>query len=101
MIADLRDPSRLKVTSFERKYVGTGVYRCGVVRCHHAGLLPRSNQGRKYTCSAHSCVMRSGDPVDDYVENAVLERLSRPDANLLIAKPGWTWASCRTSAPGG
>jgi DNA invertase Pin-like site-specific DNA recombinase len=87
--AELRDPSRQKVTSFERKYVGSGVYRCGV--CGEGTMrvsFPGRNQGRKYACAAHSCVMRSGDPLDDYVENSVLERLSRKDAKLLVAKPG-------------
>lgn len=87
LLADLRDPSRVKVTSFERKYVGTGVYLCGVCGAVMRVSFP-GKQGRKYACSAHSCVMRSGEPVDDYVENAVLERLSRPDANLLIDGPG-------------
>jgi hypothetical protein len=86
--AELRDPSRQKVTSFERKYVGSGVYVCGRCGATMRVSFPGRNQGRKYTCSAGSCVMRSADPLDDYVENAVLERLSRPNAKLLIAKPG-------------
>jgi site-specific DNA recombinase len=85
--AELRDPARVKVTSFERKYVGSGVFVCGVCGAVMRASFP-TGQGRKYACAAGSCVMRSGQPVDDYVENAVLERLSQPDADLLIAPGG-------------
>lgn len=87
LVSDLRDPARVKVTSFERKYVGSGVYVCGVCGATMRVSFP-GRGGRKYACSAHSCVMRAGDPVDDYVENAMLARLSRKDAKLLIAKRG-------------
>ncbi|SPM43633.1 recombinase [Mycobacterium numidiamassiliense] len=90
VVAELSDPTRLKVTSFEKKHVGSGVYVCGVcgapMQISFPG--PGRSQGRKYVCSAHSCVIRGGDPVDDYVENLVVERLSRPDAGLLIAERG-------------
>ncbi len=103
LVADLTDPARVKVVSFERKYVGTGVYRCGVcgatVRVSFPGKGKRS-YGRKYACSAHSCVMRAGDPVDDYVENLVVERLSRPDAHLLIDGPGCDVAALQDARAG-
>lgn len=83
----LSDPNRIKVASFERKYVGSGIYRCGVCGSGMRVTFPGGDQPRKYTCSGRSCVMRTGDPVDVYVENAVLERLSRPDARLLVAEP--------------
>jgi site-specific DNA recombinase len=88
VVAELKDPARLTVTSFEKKWVGSGVYLCGVCGSTMAVSWPGRNQGRKYACPAHSCVMRAGQPLDDYVENAVLERLSQPDAHLLIAKRG-------------
>jgi len=88
VVAELRDPSRLTVTSFEKKWVGSGVYVCGVCGATMRVSWPGHNQGRKYACSAHSCVMRAGEPLDDYVENAVLHRLSQPDAHLLIAQRG-------------
>jgi DNA invertase Pin-like site-specific DNA recombinase len=90
VVAELRDPSRQKVTCFERKYVGSGVYLCGVCGATLQVSFPGKKRGgrRRYVCSAHICVSRLGEPLDDYVENVVLERLSQPDANLLIAKPG-------------
>jgi DNA invertase Pin-like site-specific DNA recombinase len=88
--AELRDPSRQKVTSFERVHVGSGLYRCGVCGATVRISIPGKGRGRRrYTCSAHSCVMRNAEDLDAYVENTVLERLSQPDADLLIAKePG-------------
>jgi site-specific DNA recombinase len=92
----LSDPSRIKCTSFERKYLGTNLYRCGECGSPVKAAWPggsnkttgrASRQSRAYVCRKGSCVLRSGQPVDDYVTATVLERLSRPDAHLLLDTP--------------
>ncbi|MBF9315843.1 recombinase family protein [Mycobacteroides chelonae] len=83
LVAFLSDPSRIKCTSFERKYIGSGVYRCG--KCE-GGLMkaaqPGGRKNRAYVCRDHAHVLRAGEPVDAYVEALVLEYLARPDAKL-------------------
>lgn len=85
LVAFLSDPSRIKCTSFERKYIGSGVYRCG--KCE-GGLMkaaqPGGRKNRAYVCRDHAHVLRAGEPVDAYVEALVLEYLSRPDAKLVL-----------------
>lgn len=84
LVAYLSDPARIKCTSFERKYVGSGVYRCGKCGGPMKAAQPGGRKSRAYVCAAHSHVLRSGEPLDDYIERVVLARLSRADANLLL-----------------
>lgn len=69
LVAFLSDPSRIKCTSFERKYIGSGVYRCG--KCE-GGLMksaqPGGRKNRAYICRDHAHVLRAGEPVDAYVQ---------------------------------
>lgn len=85
LVAFLSDPSRITCTSFERKYIGSGVYRCG--KCDD-GLMksaqPGGRKNRAYVCRDHAHVLRAGEPVDAYVEALVLAYLSRPDARLVL-----------------
>ena len=84
LVAYLSDPKRITCTSFERKYVGSGVYRCGVCGGLMKAAQPGGRKTRTYVCAAASHVSRSGEPLDDYVERVVLGRLSRDDAQLLL-----------------
>ena len=45
---------------------------------------PGGRKSRAYACAAHSHVLRSGEPLDSYIESIVLARLSRSDAHLLL-----------------
>lgn len=84
LVAFLSDPKRIKCTSFERKYIGSGLYRCGKCGGPMRAAQPGGRKSRAYVCRDHSHVLRSGEPVDEYVEAVVLARLSRSDANLLL-----------------
>ncbi|MEO3757297.1 recombinase family protein [Mycobacterium sp. B14F4] len=86
----LNDDARVTNTSFGRKWLGSGVYRCGVCGSTMRISWPGSRRtatGRRYTCSKGSCVMRAGQVVDDYVVASLLERLSLPDAQVLLDNP--------------
>ncbi len=85
----LRDPARRTQTSTNRRYLLSGLVRCG--RC--GGPMFASPMGPKgaywmvYKCrTAH--LTRRLDLVDEVVEAVVVERLSRPDAAALLASDG-------------
>lgn len=82
LVAYLSDPSRVICTSFEKKYVGSGVYRCGVCGgpLRHAEAGGRNKGQRKYECrESNAHVVISGAPVDELVEAYVLKALTHSD----------------------
>ena len=85
LVALLSDSSRVKCTSFERKYIGSGLYVCGICEGTMKAAWPGGRKTRAYVCRTHAHLLRSGEPLDDYVTATVLERMSRPDANELLA----------------
>ncbi|MEU9557958.1 recombinase family protein [Streptomyces fumanus] len=89
LMSYLSDPARKTTPGNERKHLGTNLYECG--RCFAGVRVVTSNKnGRKYA-TAYSCrneknhVVRKIQPVDQYVQMLVLERLSRPDLGDLLA----------------
>ena len=86
----LRDPSRSTGDSRQRKYIGVGVYVCGIcgarMRTHATG--PSKGSKRGYVCSATSHLHRIGQPLDDYVTAIVLGRLAQPDAAIMLGTAG-------------
>ncbi len=82
----LRDPSRSTGDSRQRKYIGVGIYICGLcgarMRTHANG--PDKGSKRGYVCSSSSHLHRTGQPLDDYVTAIVLGRLGQPDAALVL-----------------
>jgi site-specific DNA recombinase len=85
LVAYLSDPARIKNTSFERKWIGVGVYQCG--RCGgpmKTGQPHKSRKTRYYVCREHMHLVRVAEPVDELVTDLVLRRLSQPDAKLLL-----------------
>lgn len=92
LVALLSDPKRMTCTSFERKYIGSGLYRCGICNdgttmkaAHPGGNRPG---GRRYVCREHAHLVRAGQPLDDYVTGWVLEVMAAPKAHLLLDNSG-------------
>jgi site-specific DNA recombinase len=88
--AILRAPDRTTSNGSERKYQGTGVYRCG--KCSAAMVIgmhnkTRSQWRRTYICSASKHLGRDAEHLDDYVDELVIGRLSRPDAAIVLGEP--------------
>jgi len=86
LVAYLSDPARVKNTSFERKYIGSGVFICG--RCGgpmRAAFPGGKSAARTYECKAHQHVVRRGKPLDEYVETVVLGYLSDPETRQRLA----------------
>ncbi|MET9517055.1 recombinase family protein [Streptomyces sp. NPDC002994] len=92
VVAVLTEPSRRTTPGGGRKHLGSGLYICGV--CGNTVLGATSN-GRNpgsetrywpaYRCSTRKHFSRRRDLVDDAVQLALLDRLSRPDAGDLLA----------------
>jgi site-specific DNA recombinase len=86
----LRGPGRRDGKLHERKYLGVGVYVCGVCGAHmrsHFGAAGK-RQTRGYVCSASPHLHRVGEPLDEYINALVLKRLSQPDAALVLGGGG-------------
>jgi site-specific DNA recombinase len=82
LVAYLSDPSRVRCTKFEKKYMGSGVYFCGVcgATLRHAVAGGRNANQRKYECSENNAhVVISGGPLDEYVDVTTLTLLQSTD----------------------
>jgi site-specific DNA recombinase len=84
VVALVSDPSRIKCTSFERKYIGSGVYECGKCGGKMKAAQPGGRTSRAYVCRDHQHMLRTGQPLDDYVTDVLLWRLGQPDAHLML-----------------
>jgi site-specific DNA recombinase len=87
LTADGRRPPR----SADERWLGSGLFLCGVCADGTTMLSARSrSRGRgatqvpAYRCRGGSHLTRVAAPLDEYVTAVVLERLSRPDARLLL-----------------
>ncbi|MGW2210100.1 recombinase family protein [Streptomyces sp. NPDC001781] len=92
LAALIEDPARRTSPGGERKYLGSGIYECG--KCSAKARVVTSNRAARgvheaaYSCRANkNHFVRKVEPVDQYVQLLVLERLSRPDvADVLAAR---------------
>ncbi|MFJ4917461.1 recombinase family protein [Streptomyces sp. NPDC088726] len=92
--AVLTDSSRRITPGNERKYLGSGLYLCGICADGTSMRAATSNSRNPgsdtrywgaYTCREKKHLSRRRDLVDDAVQLAVLDRLARPDAAELLA----------------
>lgn len=92
MCAVLTDPTRRTTPGNERKWLGSGIYFCGIKGC---GLTVRAStagtaSGRvhlpAYRCRTLRHVTRRCDLLDEYITLLTLARVSRPDAVDLLAQ---------------
>ncbi|MGO9157228.1 recombinase family protein [Mycobacterium sp.] len=86
LVAYLSDPSRRTSNAFERKHMGSGVYRCG--RCGGTLVAAFTHGPDKmlYICRT-THLGRMGKPIDELVETAVLEILGETDIRSRLS-PG-------------
>lgn len=89
LVAFLDDPSRRTTPGNERKYLGSGLYVCGVcsstVRCGTSNRRADKKYFAAYNCRVSKHVVRKAEPLDDYVQLLVLDRVAREDAADLLA----------------
>ena len=85
LVAFLSDPSRRPGAAFERRHMGSGVYRCGICGGPlYAGYPHGPARRMTYLCRPSAHVARIGEKLDEFVSMLVIERLSRPDVTLLF-----------------
>jgi DNA invertase Pin-like site-specific DNA recombinase len=93
LVALLDDPSRRITPGNERKYLGSGLYECGECGDGTTVRAASSNRARgggrqweaAYRCRVSKHVVRKAEPVDDFVQWQLLQRLARPDMADLLA----------------
>ncbi|MFJ3772461.1 recombinase family protein [Streptomyces sp. NPDC090075] len=89
--AVLKDPARRTSPGPARKFLGGGLYLCGIC----TGLVKTAGRGRtrngsSYVCRSGGHVSRNATAVDDFAERVVVARLSKPDARDLFKAPAPT-----------
>lgn len=92
VVAVLSVPRSQGAVSYERRWQGSGVYLCG--KCGSVMVIGR-RPGYKgaaaapvYRCKKQAHLSRNAELLDAVVSKLVVGRLSRPDAQLLLEKPG-------------
>jgi site-specific DNA recombinase len=87
----LADPSRRTTPGPERRWLLSGIARCGVCQDALRGSGSSMGHGRgtypAYRCKTGKHVVISAVTLDQYVTAAVVARLSRPDVADLLAAP--------------
>ncbi len=88
LVALLGDPSRRNSPDVERKYLGSGLYVCGKCGARMFSATQRGGAKAKwrkiYKCSASAHLGRVAEPLDKFVTDLVIGRLSRPDAEIAL-----------------
>jgi site-specific DNA recombinase len=90
--AKLTDPARRNSTSTKLRWLGSGLYLCGVcddgtkmgIGSTHSTRRKESAYKPAYKCRQTPHLTRIAEPVDELVEEVVVARLSRPDAVELM-----------------
>lgn len=86
----LLHPGRRTTPGNARKWLGSGIYQCGVPGC--GGTMRVVGGGRTkdaaYRCRDKGHLQRVAGPLDDFIERLVVARLSRPDAVDLFTPAG-------------
>jgi DNA invertase Pin-like site-specific DNA recombinase len=86
VVAVLMDPSRRTTPGAQPKWLGSLLYLCGRDGCGR-GLTVTQSGGRQYPsykCATGHGGGRRAEIVDQYVEDTIVERLSRDDAHELL-----------------
>jgi site-specific DNA recombinase len=88
----LSDVSRRTTTGNARRWLGGGLYLCGVcgasLRATTAGTGGKGRgHAAAYRCEQGAHVVRRCEPLDDFVQHILIERLSRSDAAHLAGTP--------------
>lgn len=86
----LTNPDRRTTPGPTPKWLGSGLYRCGIEGCtqtvRSAGRATRTGAS-VYVCRTPGHLKRDAQLLDAYVERTAVERLSRPDALHWLLPP--------------
>lgn len=84
IVAFVSDPARVSNIGYERRYQGSGVYRCGECGARVKSYSKAGVKHKAYVCPNGSHVRRQSEALDAYVDAIILGRLSQPDAHQLF-----------------
>lgn len=86
VVAILKDPSRRTTPGSQPRWLGSLIYRCGRPGCTAFAYVTQSGGRRypSYRCQTAHGGGRHAAKLDDYVQDIVIERLSRDDAHDLL-----------------
>lgn len=85
--AVLDDPSRIPTASNVRKYLGSGLYLCGVCGEALTSFSKGAGLPFQYKCRKNNCVVRSLELLDKWVTWSLIRRMEEPDAVEVFARP--------------
>ncbi len=86
VVALCADPSRRKAKSSEARWLGSGLFHCGVCGDGTTVRSAVTSSGKPgYRCKRAAHLTVRAQPIDELVTSLVLQRLSRPDAWRLLA----------------
>jgi DNA invertase Pin-like site-specific DNA recombinase len=85
LVAKLTDPARRTARDGSVKHLLVGIAECGV--CGAPCRRVKNRGTPSYMCGTRFCVTRSQVPLDAFVTEVVITRLSRPDALVLLTGP--------------
>jgi site-specific DNA recombinase len=92
LVAYLSDPARKPGSSFERKYMLSGVAVCGKCGQRMYAMVPHGPERWVYGCRNGHHVARMGQPLDEYTELVLFAYLSDPETrerlSALMAEGG-------------
>ncbi|ORL15389.1 hypothetical protein A6I85_05800 [Prescottella equi] len=86
LVALFANPARRRSVSYERRYPGSGIYRCGVCGAPMESHSDAKGE-RSYRCTeSTSHVSRRSTTLDEHIAEQVLKRLARRNAHLLLER---------------
>lgn len=87
VVAILTNPSRVSTPGPTPKWLGSLIYECGYPGCTRTVTCTRTGGGNypSYRCRNQHGGGRRADTLDGYIEDVIVERLSRDDAAELLA----------------
>ncbi|MFE4311535.1 recombinase family protein [Streptomyces sp. NPDC056891] len=86
VVAILKDPTRRTSPGATPKWFGSLIYECPHPGCDKTLRVTKGGRARLpgYRCADNHGGARSVERLDEYIEDAIIERLSRPDAADLL-----------------
>ncbi|MET9050102.1 recombinase family protein [Streptomyces bacillaris] len=86
VVAILTDPNRVTTTGSEVKWFGSLIYKCGRPGCTATARNTKVGGSAEpsYRCQANHGGGRNAERLDAYIQDLIVERLSKPDAVDLL-----------------
>ncbi|WP_137235192.1 recombinase family protein [Streptomyces sp. BPSDS2] len=86
VVAILTNPDRVTTTGSEVKWFGSLIYKCGRPGCESTARCTKVGGAKEpsYRCQSNHGGGRNAEILDAYIQDLIIERLSKPDAADLL-----------------